>query len=134
MDPMYVDALPSAVQAANPQTTLSAQHSATPGQITALRLEMQNALDKMESELKLKDELLNVLRQNGSMKDVQIKQKDDDIKLKDAEIKQKDDEVRQRDQEIKQGHDKIKVSQNPKLYGEIPTSGLVDPPAAISQF
>jgi uncharacterized protein (DUF3084 family) len=103
MDPMYVDALPSAAQAANPQTISSTQHTATPGQIAAIRLEMQNALDKMESELNLKDELLNVLRQNTSLKDAQTKQKDD-------EIKKKDDEITQRDQEVKQGHEKLKVS------------------------
>ena len=100
---MYGQLLASLEQASNPPTPPSTQQSCTPGQIAAAKLEIQKALSQKESELKLKDrllqhkdELLNVLRLNGTMKEEQIRKKDWEIKQRDQDIEQRDDIIKER--------------------------------------
>jgi uncharacterized protein (DUF3084 family) len=100
---MYGELVAALEQQANQPTNPSVQHTPIPGQIAAARVEMQKELSQKESELKLKDkivqqqdELLNVLRQNGTMKDTQIWKKDWEIKQRDQNIEQRDDIIKVR--------------------------------------
>jgi flagellar capping protein FliD len=97
VDPLYWDlviAINTAQLGANGSATANIQRRSTPGQIAAVRLEMQKSLDKKESEPEMKDTQLETAQQKYKMKYEQLNNLQHKYNLKDEKLNQKDNRIK----------------------------------------
>jgi glycosyltransferase involved in cell wall biosynthesis len=65
-------------------------------------------LEKVEGELRQRDEQLKQRDEQLKQKDEQLKQKDEHLKQRDEQLKQKDEQLKQKDEHLKQRDEQLK--------------------------
>jgi hypothetical protein len=99
VDPLYLElviAINTAQLGPNGSATANTQRRAAPGQIAAVRLEMQRSLDKKESELKMKDVQLDNLQGRCKLKNEQLNNLQQKFNMKDEKLKHKESRIKVR--------------------------------------